>query len=146
LLNKFIKQIQSPISHLMKNLLIITAIALLPCMAMAQESKKNLNITDTTKNLAREEYCIVTPRGKSLSTKLYLDVDRGQHITDDDDQKTLLDNNRRPLVFNSLADGLNYMARQGWIYVNTLPVRNEFTSYLFRRALPVQGVNIAETK
>jgi hypothetical protein len=120
----------------MKNLLIITAIALLPCIAMAQESKKNLNITDTTKNLAQEEYCIVTPRGKSLSTKLYLDVDHGQHITDDD-QKTLLDNNRRPLVFNSLADGLNYMARQGWIYVNTLPVRNEFTSYLFRRVLPL---------
>jgi hypothetical protein len=120
----------------MKNLLIITAIALLPCMAMAKESKINLNITDTAKNLAREEYCIVTPRGKSLSTKLYLDVDRGQHITDDD-QKTLLDNNRRPLLFNSLADGLNYMARQGWTYVNTLPVRNEFTSYLFRRPLPL---------
>ena len=129
----------------MKNLLIITAIALLPCLAMAQESKTNLNITDTTKNLAREEYCIVTPRGKSLSTKLYLDVDRGQHITDDD-QKTLLDNNRRPLVFNSLADGLNYMARQGWIYVNTLPVRNEFTSYLFRRELPLTAANIAESK
>ena len=120
------------------------AIGLLPCMAVAQDTPVAANLTDTSLNLAREQYCIVTPRGRTLSNRITLDVDHGQRVSYNGD-KGLRDSNGKEIVFNSVADGLNYMARQGWLFVNTLPVHDEYTSYLFRRALPLAG-NTNEAK
>jgi hypothetical protein len=128
----------------MKNLIIIMAMGLLPCMAVAQDAPVNPNITDTTLNLAREQYCIVRPRGKLFSRRITLDIDYGLKLLPEDGQ-SLLDNDGKEIVFNSIVDGLNYMARQGWLFVNTM-VKEEGTTYLFRRALPSPPANTAETK
>jgi hypothetical protein len=120
----------------MKNLLIIVAISLLPCMAMAQDTPVAASLTDTTLNLAREQYCIITPRGKLFSDKITLDVDYGQKTSYEQDNG-LFDADGKEIYFNSLADGLNFMARRGWLYVNTIPAREQYTSYLLRRALPL---------
>lgn len=102
------------------------AIALLPCLAFAQ--------TDTLKarplNRATEEYASIMPKSKFLSDNITLLVEGmpGAYTND----KELLDENRKPMVFAHVVEALNYMARLGWIYVNTYS-DGKGLHYLLRR-------------
>jgi hypothetical protein len=107
----------------MKKLILILAVALLPFVASAQ--------TDTTQTKAREEYCIINVHKGIFDELCVADVDFGQGQEAD---HRLRDSNRKEIRFNSLVDALNYMARQGWLFVNPLQSNTgESYKYLMRR-------------
>ncbi len=95
----------------MKKLLIITIVLLSSIVSNAQ--------ADTSKV---EQYCqlIATPR--LLSNKVTIDIDFG-------DEKSFWHDNRLKTYdgkikkFNTIIDAMNYMGRDGWVFINAYPVR-----------------------
>lgn len=121
----------------MKKLLLLAAIALLPCLAIAQT--ETAASTQTTVSAPAEEYCIVSTHKGIFERTLCIDIDRGQGPEID---KRLRDNNGKEIRFNSLADALNYMAEDGWLYVNTIKEANrDDPDYLMRRPVPTDNAN-----
>jgi hypothetical protein len=103
------------INHLkineMKKLLIISIVLLNSIVSNAQ--------TDTNKV---EQYCQIIARPRLLSNKVTIDIDYG-------DEKSFLRDNRlktgdgKLKKFNTIIDAMNYMGREGWIFINAYPVR-----------------------
>lgn len=117
----------------MKKLILLAAIALLPCLAMAQNG--TAAITQTTVNVPAEEYCIISTHKGIFERTICIDVDRGRSPEVD---KRLRDDNGREMRFNNLADALNYMAQNGWLYVNTIKTSNgDDPDYLMRRHVTI---------
>ncbi|MFA6249261.1 MAG: hypothetical protein WC615_20130 [Mucilaginibacter sp.] len=113
----------------MKKLLLLAAIALLPCLAMAQT--ETAADAQTTVKAPAEEYCIISTHKGIFERTICIDVDRGQGPEVD---KRLRDNSGREMRFNNLADALNYMAQEGWLYINTIKTSNgDDPDYLMRR-------------
>ncbi|MFD0793209.1 hypothetical protein ACFQZX_06240 [Mucilaginibacter litoreus] len=113
----------------MKALLLWMSIAFLPCLVMAQTP----HLTPSKNTNAAEEYCIVKTHSGIFERTLCIDIDRGEGPGFD---KRLRDENGSEIRFNSLADALNYMARQGWVYVNTIKDKSdEHPDFLMKRLL-----------
>ena len=95
----------------MKKLLLLSIVLLSSIISNAQ--------ADTSKV---EQYCqlIATPR--LLSNKVTIDIDFG-------DEKSIWQDNRlktydgRIKKFNTIIDAMNYMGRDGWVFINAYPVR-----------------------
>ena len=74
--------------------------------------------TDTAKI---EQYCQLIATQKLLSNKVSIDIDFGE-------EKNFWQDNRlktydgRIKKFNTIIDAMNYMARDGWIFINAFPV------------------------
>lgn len=116
----------------MKKLILIVAVALLPCLAIAQTEAAVS--TQVAVNTPTEEYCIVSTHKGIFERTLCIDVDRGQGPEID---KRLRDDNGKEIRFNNLADALNYMGQNGWLYVNTIKTSNgDDPDYLMRRPVP----------
>nr|WP_067059764.1 hypothetical protein [Mucilaginibacter sp. L294] len=116
----------------MKKLILLAAVALLPCLAMAQT--ETTTATPTTLKVPAEEYCIIRTHKGVFERTICIDVDRGKGP---DVDKRLRDDNGKEMRFNNLADALNYMAQNGWLYVNSIKVSNtDDPDYLMRRPLP----------
>jgi hypothetical protein len=75
--------------------------------------------TDTTKV---EQYCqlIATPR--LLSNKVTIDIDFGDEKSFWRDNRLKTDGGKLK-KFNTIIDAMNYMGREGWIFINAYPVR-----------------------
>jgi hypothetical protein len=90
---------------------------------------------DTTKI---EQYCqlIATPR--LFSNKVTIDIDFGEEKSFWSD--TRLRNYDGTLKkFNTIIDALNFMGREGWIFINAYPVRSgnsEVYHYGFKKHFP----------
>ena len=126
----------------MKKLLLLAAIALLPCLAMAQT--ETATATQTTANIPAEEYCIIRTHKGVFERTICIDVDRGKGPEVD---KRLRDDRGREMRFNNLADALNYMAQNGWLYVNTIKVSTgDDPDYLMRRIIPANKPNELKSK
>ena len=108
----------------MKIIFVIIFIQMLATASFAQ--------TDTTKI---EQYCqiIVTPR--LFSNKVTIDVDFGE-------EKSFWADNRLRTYdgkfqkFNTVVDALNFMGKEGWIFINAYPVFNGNTDiyhFAFRK-------------
>jgi hypothetical protein len=116
----------------MKKLLLIAALCL-PLFAAAQ--------SDTSKNKAKEQYCMVVATGRMLSTKVDITVDFGQETKIFSFQDTRLkDEQGKVIKFNSVIDALNYMAQQGWEFVNAYPLSEgsgggKVLNYVLKRKL-----------
>ncbi len=109
----------------MKKLLIILLL-IAPAFVFAQ--------TDTTKNTNYEKYCVVKVRTQSFSTKINMFIDFGQEYKYTDPlTRVLMDGKGHLRQFNSIADGLNYMATQGWLLVNAYFMGEERISYIMRK-------------
>lgn len=83
-------------------------------------STQGLNAqTDTSKV---EQYCQVLATPRLLSNKVTIDIDFG-------DEKGFWQDNRlktdggKIKKFNTIVDAMNYMGREGWIFINAYPVR-----------------------
>ena len=105
------------------------AVRSLPYFASAQADSLQAN--------PKEAYCSITPRGKLFSEKLTMDVDYGDPNApfvpyQDDKQPQLKDESGKPMIFNSVVTALNYMARQGWLFVDKYNDSNG-SHYLLRR-------------
>ena len=75
--------------------------------------------TDTTKI---EQYCQVIATPRLFSNKITIDIDFG------DDKSFWKDNrltsyNGRLKKFNTVIDALNFMGKEGWIFINAYPVQ-----------------------
>jgi hypothetical protein len=95
----------------MKKLILIALIAL--------SFKVSAQTSDTTKYVAKEQYCMVMATSKFLSTKVTITVDFGQetHLFKFVDTR-VKDEAGKVVAFNSTIDALNYMASRGWVFVN----------------------------
>ena len=111
----------------MKKLLIIGVFLIIIQVSNAQ--------TDSSKV---EQYCqlIATPR--LLSNKVTIDIDFG-------DEKSFWQDNRlrteqgKIKKFNTIIDAMNYMGRDGWVFINAYPVRSGETDiyhFAFKKQFP----------
>lgn len=100
-------------------------IALLPFASFAQ--------TDTA---TIEQYCQVKFESPLFSGKIIIDIDKGDK-ENAYKEHFVLDENRKPMRFNTVAAALNYMGKQGWILVNAYPVNaapnTPVYHYLFKK-------------
>lgn len=89
-----------------------------------------------------EQYCqlIVSPR--LLSNKVTIDIDFGE-------EKSIWRDNRLKTYdgklkkFNTVIDALNYMGRDGWIFINAYPVTvgtGVLYHFAFKKEFPISDV------
>ena len=115
----------------MKKLILLVALFALPYFSFAQTDTTAL--ANNTSYVPAEKYCVVNPTRGLFATKISLEVDYGQDPTGDN---RLRDTNGKEIKFNSLADALNYMANQGWVFVNAFQADGSTFRYLLRRPAP----------
>jgi hypothetical protein len=106
----------------MKKLLLLAIIALLPCLAMAQNS--------STK--PHDEYCLLTASNKLLSSKIGIKLTFKQQAIPADLQ---LATEARKITFATIVDALDYMAERGWQLVTAYSDTTDPTTvrYILRK-------------
>ena len=108
----------------MKKIIIISIILFISFPSFSQN--------DTTKI---EQYCEVIATPRLLSNKVTIDINYGEEKSIWKD--TRLKNDEGKLKkFNTVIDALNYMGKEGWIFVNAFPVINGTTQvyhYAFKK-------------
>ena len=66
---------------------------------------------------AHEVYCeIIASNAGIFTNKMSVEVDFGQFASFFSNDRQLVDEQGRTIVFNSLLDAANYMAERGWIF------------------------------
>ncbi|MBL7740076.1 MAG: hypothetical protein JNK14_12740 [Chitinophagaceae bacterium] len=108
--------------------ILITAIVLFSMLAANAQ-------TDTTKV---EQYCQVIAAPGLLSNRVSITIDFGEERSfwRDNRLKTEAGKIKR---FNTIVDALNYMGREGWIFMNAFPVRMGETDryhFAFKKLFP----------
>jgi len=84
--------------------------------------------TDTTKI---EQYCQVIATPRLLSNKVTIDIDFGEEKSFWRDTRIKTYDGRFE-KFNTIIDALNFMGKEGWIFINAYPVRyNDTEIYHF---------------
>ena len=76
--------------------------------------------TDTTKI---EQYCQVIATPRLLSNKVTIDIDFGEQKSFWRDTR-LKTYDGRLKKFNTIIDALNFMGKEGWLFINAYPVRD----------------------
>lgn len=95
-------------------------------------SSHSFSQTDTTKV---EQYCEVIATPRLLSNKVTLEVNFGEEKSFWRDTRLKNDDGRLK-KFNTIIDALNYMGKDGWIFVNAYPVKigdNQVYHYGFKK-------------
>jgi len=96
--------------------------------------------TDTTKI---EQYCQVIVTPKLLSNKVTIDIDFGE-------EKPFWADNRlrsydgRLKKFNTVVDAMNFMGKDGWVFINAYPVFNGNVNvyhFAFRKQFPKSEIH-----
>ena len=75
-----------------------------------------------TDSLKVEQYCQLIATQKLLSNKVTIDIDFGE------EKNFWIDNRLKTYdgkikKFNTIIDAMNYMGKDGWIFINAYPVR-----------------------
>jgi hypothetical protein len=96
----------------MKKLLVVLFSQLVAIAVFAQ--------TDTTKI---EQYCQIMATSRLFSNKVTIDIDFGEEKSfwADTRMKTF---DGKLKKFNTIIDALNFMGKEGWIFINAYPVHN----------------------
>ena len=72
---------------------------------------------------AHEVYCeIIASTAGIFTNKISVEVDFGQFASFFSNDRKLVDEQGHAIVFNSLLDAANYMARRGWVLEQAFPV------------------------
>ncbi len=95
----------------MKKAVIIAVVLMSSIVSFAQ--------TDTSKV---EQYCQVIATPKLLSNRVTIDIDFGEEKSFWRDTRLKTDGGKIR-KFNTIIDALNYMGKEGWIFINAFPVR-----------------------
>src|SRR5690606_12514007 len=95
----------------MKSIIVIGVVLLSSFVSIAQTEGSEI-----------EQYCQVIATPRLLSNKVTIDIDFGEDksIWKDTRLKTEAGKIKK---FNTIIDALNYMGRDGWLFVNAYPVR-----------------------
>jgi hypothetical protein len=76
--------------------------------------------TDTTKI---EQYCQIIATPRLFSNKVTIDIDFGEEKSFwADTRMRTFDGKLKK--FNTIIDALNFMGKEGWVFINAYPVRN----------------------
>ncbi|MBR3074296.1 MAG: hypothetical protein IKH11_00880 [Bacteroidales bacterium] len=59
-------------------------------------------------------YCQITGSHLIFSETMNVDIDFGQYASWWSTDRRIADQNGKPIIFNSMLDAANYMARRGW--------------------------------
>ena len=94
----------------MKKLLVIGIFLISTLISNAQ--------TDTSKV---EQYCQIIATPRLLSNKVTIDIDFGEEKSFWRDTRLKTDEGKVK-KFNTVIDALNYMGREGWLFINAYPV------------------------
>jgi hypothetical protein len=111
----------------MKKILIIGFILISTLISNAQ--------TDTSKV---EQYCQVIATPRLLSNKVTIDIDLGDEKSFWRDTRLKTDGGALR-KFNTIIDALNYMGREGWIFINAYPVhmgQTDIFHFAFKKLFP----------
>lgn len=89
-----------------------------------------------------EQYCQIIASPALLSNKVTIDIDFGEEksIWRDTRLKTY---NGRLKKFNTVIDALNYMGKDGWIFINAYPVTigtGVIYHFAFKKEFPISDV------
>ena len=76
--------------------------------------------TDTSKI---EQYCQVIATPRLLSNKVTIDIDFGEQKNFWRDER-LKSYDGKLKKFNTIIDALNFMGKEGWVFINAYPVFN----------------------
>ena len=95
----------------MKKVLIISIVLLVSIVSNAQSDSSKV-----------EQYCQVIATPKLLSNRVTIDVDYGDEKSFWRDTRIKTDAGKLK-KFNTVVDALNYMGREGWIFINAYPVK-----------------------
>ncbi len=115
----------------MKNVFIISLalLSILSSFAQADPSKV-------------EQYCQIIASPRLFSNRVTIDVDFGE-------EKSIWRDNRlktydgRLKKFNTVIDALNYMGKDGWIFINAYPVSigaSVIYHFAFKKEFPISDV------
>jgi hypothetical protein len=108
----------------MKKIILIGIISLLSLISFSQ--------ADTTKI---EQYCEVVATPRVLSNRVTIDINYGEEKSIWKDTRLKTDEGKLK-KFNTVVDALNYMGKNGWIFINAFPVINGTTQvyhYAFKK-------------
>lgn len=110
----------------MKKIVIIVIFLISTQLSNAQDSAKV------------EQYCQVIATPRLLSNKVTIDIDFGEEKSFWHDTRLKTDAGKLK-KFNTVIDALNYMGREGWIFLNAYPVRmgdTEIYHFAFKKLFP----------
>lgn len=93
----------------MKKLLIITFVLTISLVSNAQKDTSRI-----------EQYCEVIATPRLLSNRVTLEINYGEEQSYWKDNR--LKSEGKLKKFNSVIDALNYMGREGWVFVNAFPI------------------------
>jgi len=82
-----------------------------------------------------EQYCEVIATPRLLSNIVTIDINYGEQKSIWKDTR-LKDDEGKLKKFNTVIDALNYMGKDGWIFVNAFPILNGTTQiyhYVFKK-------------
>ncbi len=108
----------------MKDVSILVFVLLISLGSFAQ--------TDTTKV---EQYCQVIATPGVFSNKVTIDIDLGEEKSFLSDSR-FRNYNGKLKKFNTITDALNYMGKEGWVFINAYPVSSANTTiyhYAFKK-------------
>jgi hypothetical protein len=91
--------------------------------------------TDTSKV---EQYCQLIATQRLLSNKVTIDIDFGEEKSFWRDNRLKTDEGKIK-KFNTIIDAMNYMGRDGWIFINAYPVQmgqTEIFHFAFKKQFP----------
>ncbi len=95
--------------------------------------------TDTTKV---EQYCQVIATPRLLSNKVTIDIDFGEEKSFWRDTRLKTEGGTLK-KFNTIIDALNYMGREGWIFINAYPVHQGQTDiyhFAFKKLFTISAL------
>lgn len=70
-----------------------------------------------------EQYCQIIATPRLFSNKVTIDIDLGEEKSFWADTR-LRTYDGRLKKFNTIIDALNFMGKEGWVFINAYPVRN----------------------
>ena len=89
-----------------------------------------------------EQYCQIIASPRLLSNRVTIDIDFGE-------EKSIRRDNRLKAYdgklkkFNTVIDALNYMGKEGWIFINAYPVSigaSVIYHFAFKKVFPLSDV------
>ena len=102
----------------MKQFILFIILIFIAYGSSAQNSEKQKAALDFVQSKSIDStdlvYCEIIGTAKFLSSKLTIEIDFGQERAFKYKERSLVDGEGNPIIFNSMIDAINYMANYGW--------------------------------
>jgi hypothetical protein len=89
-----------------------------------------------------EQYCQLIATQRILSNKVTIDIDFGEEKSFWRDTR-LTNYDGKIKKFNTIIDAMNYMGKEGWLFVNAYPVHlagTEIFHFAFKKQFPIADI------